>query len=229
MNKILLALALVSLQGIALAQETQSYICLNLGPSIPMGDYASKDYNNPQASFAKIGPEFSLEGVYFFMDYLGVGGKTGLNIQAFDKSAYRDGVINSSPFIVDADIYASPYMNIHSVAGLYINLPVTEKFHITPKVLAGLLITLQADVTTDVYYQNGNYDYYYSDAAAGSTFTPLLAVDFRYVVTDHFMLKVNVEHISATQNIEYDIYGSFIGVEQKVSMLSISASAGLAF
>lgn len=230
MNKIFLILGLISIQGIALAQvNTQSYMSVNIGASLPSGEYAEADFDNSNAGYANAGPDVSIEGVFFFMDYVGIGGKTGANLNFFGKTRFRNDLINNHG-AEDVEFYSSfAYLNIYSVLGLYFNIPVTEKFHITPKILAGAMISETPYTDIDIYYENGDYENYYSDGALSAGFATMFGLDLRYVVTERFMIKANFERLAAKQAYNYDIYGSYIGRQQKVNLYSITVSAGLAF
>lgn len=225
-----LTLTMTLLCGAALAQ-TQSYISLNLGLSNPTADYADADFENNDAGFASTGAEISFEGTYFFIDYVGVGGKVGFNFHSFDKKGYESAIEKAYDKQLSSMEYdiATPYLNFFFQVGPYFNLPVSEKFHITPKVLVGIVGSVSPEVETYYEFTDGDWDYDYKDAYSTSSFAPLFGLDFRYVITDHFMMKLNTEYVTFKSNYGDIITGISTGLEQKVSYFNIMLSAGIAF
>ena len=53
--------------------QVKSYISLYGGISDPLSNYASTDYNNNQAAYAKRGVTFSLDGAYYIYKHLAIG------------------------------------------------------------------------------------------------------------------------------------------------------------
>lgn len=210
--------------GLAQAQETQSYMAINLGVSLPQGDYGETNINNPSSGFAKPGPELSIEGVYYIIDYIGIGGKSGFNYHNFDKIAFRNEYVSKTGADEVYFSSASPYVNVHTCAGLYLNVPVTEKFHISPKALAGVMTTFKAQIDARVDYSNQSDLYFYDDFETALDFAYLLGLDLRYIVTDHFMLKLNFERLAS----KHTFNDNYL-VEYDYNMLSFSLSAGIAF
>ena len=52
--------ALLAMASPSLAQDKKGYIGISLGPSIPLGDLASKDIDNESAGFATSGAIFDI-------------------------------------------------------------------------------------------------------------------------------------------------------------------------
>lgn len=216
--------ALLIFTGNAMAQNAQSYMSINVGGSIPIGDYGSDDINNSTAGFATTGPEGSIEGVFLIIDYFGIGGKTGLNYHKFDQIGFRESAIAQKGA---SDVYfdnASPYVNIYTVLGPYVNVPISEKFHITAKMLAGFLNTFSADVEGYIEYENQAIEYFNKEFETVVDFSYMLGVDFRYIVTDHFMLKANFESLNSKHT-----FSNNYRVEYNYNMFSFTVSAGIAF
>ena len=56
--------ALLAIASPSLAQDKKGYIGISLGPSIPLGDLASKDIDNESAGFATSGAIFDISVAY---------------------------------------------------------------------------------------------------------------------------------------------------------------------
>ena len=229
MNLRFLLLVLLCVQGTAWAQNTKSYFAFNLGASMPAGDYGDVNPNNDNAGYADVGPEVSIEGVYFFSDYVGFGAKFGNNVHFLDQLGYRNSLMQGDNVEEVYINYTYPYTNVYAQVGVFFNLPLTEQFHITPKVMGGMLFSMDAYIDAEIQYENGDYEYIDNTRSTSFTFTPLFGVDLRYVVSDDAMVQLSVDRISAKQDFGYDIYGNFTGKQQRYTWYTISLGVATLF
>jgi hypothetical protein len=101
-NSFLLIILLMISQGFVKAQTTatpapasapvsenpRGYIGISIGPSFPFSDFASKDFDNEQAGFAKNGFNGNISGAYRLGKRFGLAGMLFGTKNAFNESAF---------------------------------------------------------------------------------------------------------------------------------------------
>ena len=71
-------------------QSTNSYLSLQLGPSLSTGDFARKDINNDEAGFAKTGLSVDLNYLYQFNENIGLAASAFFNINSLAIKKIRE-------------------------------------------------------------------------------------------------------------------------------------------
>ena len=137
------ALSCLSLSG--LADNTipeKSFFSFRAGPSVPKGDFASKDANKRAAGFANSGFHVAAEYGGFFNRYFGGALTAGISRNGFDHSAY-----NSQ---TRARLYASSgWRSTYFLGNLLAGLPLGQHFSVYLKGGAGFTLNTYPDVQTN--------------------------------------------------------------------------------
>jgi hypothetical protein len=120
-----------------LAQKKPSFFSVRAGTSIPYAEYCQK--NMEKGSFTLTGANVSAEGAWFFMNKLGVGASAGVNLHPVDVGVLGWEKVQSDPFLSDVYIRSDPYLIITIMTGIYTQIPIKHKFHLTGKVIGGIL------------------------------------------------------------------------------------------
>jgi hypothetical protein len=139
MKRIAIALFLLAIVRTAHSQERASFIGLQAGPSIPLGKYHEKEL--PDGSFTTTGFSTTLEGAWFFLPWLGVGGQAGVSGHPVDVRTLGYEKVQSDPFLDDVYIRSDPYMNYTLYAGAYFEVPLVKRLSFTGKALGGMLLS----------------------------------------------------------------------------------------
>jgi hypothetical protein len=86
--------ALTQLQAQDLEEKsparTLHYLSLQLGPSLPTGDFARKDINSDEAGFAKTGLALDLNYLYQFNENIGLTASAFFNINSLTIKKIRE-------------------------------------------------------------------------------------------------------------------------------------------
>jgi hypothetical protein len=137
MKKILVCILFVGLALVSAAQDKPTFVSLNAGIPIPVGDFHSKEL--PDGGFALAGFSSSLEGAWFFKPWLGIGGNAGFNLSPVDVETLGYEKALDDPFIDEAFVRSDPYFISSFYAGLFFNVPLVQKLSFTGKATGGLI------------------------------------------------------------------------------------------
>jgi len=119
------------------SQNKASFVAINSGISIPVGKYAGNDLQT--GSFALPGFNVNIDGAWYFLSWLGVGGQAGLNLHAVDVSALGYAKVQDDPFLEDVTIRSDPYQVVTSVVGLYARWDILQNLHLQGKLTGGVM------------------------------------------------------------------------------------------
>ena len=137
MRHLFVSLFLILLSVSAFSQNKYSYVGLKGGLSIPVGPYKAKDLET--GCFTELGFTVSVEGAWYFKNYLGVGGQFGLNFHPVDvRSLGWEKVIND-PFLNDLTIRSDPYQIITGAVGLFSRWDFWKVLSLHGKLMGGLM------------------------------------------------------------------------------------------
>jgi len=135
--KSLLLSALIFISGVLFSQEKNSFVAIGSGVSIPVGNYAAK--NLDYGCFTTTGLNFNIEGAWFFLPYLGIGGQVGVNIHPVDVQSLGWERVQADPFLVDVTIRSDSYQMITGALGLYAQWSFWKKLSLQGKLLGGMM------------------------------------------------------------------------------------------
>lgn len=151
MKKLTIALLFFLNFLFAHTQERSGFIGIQAGPSIPLGKY--HDVDLPDGGFATLGMSASLEGAWYFLPWLGVGGQFGAHFHTVNVAWLEYEKEQSDPFINEAYIRSDPYRNYTLYAGAYFQKPILQRLNVTAKLLGGA-------IHSESPYQLYKVDYY---------------------------------------------------------------------
>jgi len=119
------------------SQSTSSFFSIRGGISFPTGKYASWDLQ--KGSFTLPGVTASIEGAWFFLPFLGIGGEAGINFHPIDVTTLGWAKVQNDPFLMDVTIRSDPFQIITGSAGLYGNIYILNKISLQGKMMGGLM------------------------------------------------------------------------------------------
>lgn len=121
----------------AFSQDKNSFISLQGGASFPVGNYAST--NLDYGSFTTTGINLGIEGAWFFLPYLGVGGQAAINYHPVDVSTLGWEKVQADPFLDDVTIRSESYQVATGTIGLYGKWKFWNNLSATGKLLGGVM------------------------------------------------------------------------------------------
>jgi hypothetical protein len=119
------------------AQKKPSFVALRSGFSFPLGEYHSIDLTD--GSFATPGFNVTLEGAWFFIKWLGIGGSAGLNLHPVDVSNLAKEKLMNDSFLTSLIVRSDPYRVITLMAGSFVQYDLKGDFSLTGKLLGGVI------------------------------------------------------------------------------------------
>ncbi len=213
------------------AQDAKGYIGFSLGPSIPMGDLASKDADNNAAGWAKTGAIFDISFGY----KLGNGN--------FGISALLRGQTNPTDAQSLADELANQAAGVNwtvesagwGIGGLMFggfgSFPISEKSSFDTRAMIGFLSATSPEITLTASGPGGTFWFKQSSASTNS-FAYLLGAGFKFDIGKKLYLLTNLDYLGSNPEFKNVETLSSDGTREKStwsqSMGSINISAGLA-
>jgi Outer membrane protein beta-barrel domain len=134
MKKLLLMITVLLISGATMAQGskgkvTKSFLAFHGGPSIPVGDFGSSDFNNEKAGFTKTGFTLNLNYGYNFNKHVGLTGAAFYNRFNLDKSAFLQDL---------PGVNADHWQFYGLTAGPMLNHELSDKVVLDLRVMGGL-------------------------------------------------------------------------------------------
>jgi len=186
-----LILTTVALQ--TFGQEKPSFIGVRSGVSLPFGEYHKKSLDG--GSFTLTGFDVSAEGAWFFHPKFGVGASFGVNMHPVDVQLLGYEKVQSDPFLEDLYIRSNPYLIITGMGGLFVQLPIKNKFSFTGKALCGLLYgETPYQLYKPEYFMTGP-DFYEITPSKDWKFSWQAGFGLRYDITPCYALVFDTEMV----------------------------------
>ncbi|UCG28467.1 MAG: hypothetical protein JSV24_03650 [Bacteroidales bacterium] len=133
-NLLLLFLYLLNCTIVS-GQKKDSFFSVKSGFSYPVGNYARCDLE--KGSFAITGINVNIEGGWYFLPWLGIGGQTGLNRHKLDLQQLAQAKIESDPFLSYITIRSEAFRTESVSAGVYGRWSFLNRFRANGKILGG--------------------------------------------------------------------------------------------
>lgn len=191
------------------------FLSITAGPSIPVSDFASKNFDNSQAGFAKTGVDVNLDFGYQLHQYFGI-------VSTF---LYSNNSLDISDFS-ETGISVDHWQYYGGLAGPMLTLPINEKAKVDFKLLAGItnvnFPTFKIDGTT------------VSNEEWSTSFAMQFGTDLRYNVQRNLYLITKLDYNFMKPNFNISVYDPDGGHEstsgeQKISAVNFSAGLAINF
>jgi hypothetical protein len=184
---------LLMCSSLSQAQDDKGYIGFSLGPSIPLGDLSSKDYDSEEAGWAKTGAVFDLSFAY----RVGTGnfGVTAMlrgQVNPVDEVAYDRELSGEFPGVswkVESDAWKSFGIMI----GVFGSFPVSEQVYFDPRVLVGIANTT-APASTVTAAGPGGTAWVKTDSQSSLSLAYLIGAGFKFNVARNIYLLTNIDY-----------------------------------
>jgi hypothetical protein len=238
-TKILYVVAMLLVTSLTYAQEkARNFIGFTVGASAPMGDFSKSEagsFNNwnNSAGFAKTGFAAGVEGAYYFLPKIGVGGTLYFSDHGgFSKTdVAKLGDSYTDAFGVDESTVSTTgrYRSLNVMIGPYFSFPM-NKFTVDVRLFGGLLKSISTPEMT-VQLEDNTDSKFTQKSSTASAFGWQAGAGFRYALTDKLGLIVRADYFSSSgvtinnQNRTNDA-GRLVTKQQ---MSWLNASAGISF
>ena len=197
MKNIVLGLILLTSISIQLkAQNEKGFIGISLGPSIPLGDLASKNINNSAAGFANTGAIFDVS----FAHKLG-GGKFGITAvlrgqsNPMDVQAMADEFNNQSPG-VNWKVESTSWGVGGFMFGGFVSIPVSNKASFDTRAMIGFLSSISPDYTITASGPGGSV-WVKQGTTTATSFAYMFGAGFKFDVAPRLYLLTNLDYLGS--------------------------------
>jgi len=220
--------------------DRKGFASINLGVSIPTGNFGSDNFNNNDAGFATSGAVFDISFGYKFRPNLGVTAVWRGQANGIDVGTYAQSLANyfgSGSVSVETSAFALGGI----MAGLYGSFPIADKLSFEPRALVGFSTARLPAMTTVAYNSSGTKLITWSqDQAETVTFSYIIGVGAKLDVSKKICLLFNVDFYGAKaewENVREISVGHITGsteirkydYKQNFSTVNISAGFGFRF
>ncbi|HVV54098.1 MAG TPA: outer membrane beta-barrel protein [Mucilaginibacter sp.] len=180
--------------------QVKSYIGLYGGLSVPRGDFASYNYDNNSAGFAKRGVTISIDGAYYFYKNLGIG--ASLAFQDQGELKYNDtyilaqGYTNSFNADYTTVTAVNRYHSLSFLAGPQYSFQY-HKFILDLRASAGFIkVTSTPSLSIVMSGVPEQTDIIDQKSASGTVFGYSGNVGLRYKFSDNWTVGIKSTYIS---------------------------------
>ncbi|HSZ24569.1 MAG TPA: outer membrane beta-barrel protein [Cytophagaceae bacterium] len=199
---IIAAAFFLTIQNLAAQNRTKSFIGLSTGLSAPVGNFAKADAGeignwNNTSGFAKTGYSIGLEGAYFFLPKIGIGGSVTYTDhgQLNNKDANTLASAYQQAFDVDqgAVTTVGRYKTLNAMVGPYLSFPY-KKFTFDVRAMAGILKSFSTP-EVDVVLTDASINYPFSQkSSTASSFGWQTGIGGRYLLMKRISLTLRGDY-----------------------------------
>jgi hypothetical protein len=191
-----------NMRPVTLANQSGSIIIgITGGLSSPFGNYTKTDYSDPKSGFAGAGTNIGITGTWFLNKNFGISALVSYHQYSF-KGLHNLGTGFEKDFFVDSTS-ALTNGNNHSInifVGPYYSLPLSAKFSVDFRVLAGI-----SDATLagwDIINTDGGITHtaITQKPANAVAFGGQAGIGFRYNITNHWAVMLNGDYFYSKPN-----------------------------
>nr|WP_276898445.1 outer membrane beta-barrel protein [Pedobacter kyonggii] len=229
--KLSLFMCLMLVQLTLYAQKN-STIGLNIGASIPINDYASKNPENLIAGLAKTGLSISLNYDLQLIKNFGITAMVRMENNSFDAnslaSTYNKNI--GSNWMVTADEWKS----LNFLFGAFYSLPVKETIQINFKGMIGANSLKQPAIFSTATYQGNSY-YIDKSEKRGLGFSYLLGAGAKIKLSEEIVIQTGLDYCAAKPEFKDVVYSTNLGTttpqtgNTKFTTVNITAGIGYNF
>lgn len=224
-------IALFALITSSYSQDEKGFIGISLGPSIPIGDFASKDVKNSSAGGADPGAIFNLSFSYKLGESnFGIAGLLHGQSNPFNSQVLIDNVFDQS-----APVNLTVESENWEIGGLMLggfgSFPITQKVSFDTRAMIGYLNASSPEFTI-TYSTNAQKGWIKTESASTYSLSYLVGAGFKFDVGKKIYLLTNVDYLSSNPEFTDVSIKSSDGNSQKKtikqSINSINLSVGIA-
>ena len=177
--------------------ERKGFASVNLGVSIPTGNFSSDNFNNNEAGFATGGAVFDISVGYKLRPKLGVTAVWRGQANGIDAATYAQSLANyfgSGSVSIETSAYSLGGI----MAGLYGSFPIAENFRFEPRALIGFSAATLPERTTVAYSSSGTKLVTWSqDQAETVAFSYILGLGGKLDLSKKICLLFNADFYAA--------------------------------
>ncbi|HWQ80828.1 MAG TPA: hypothetical protein VN514_01035 [Ignavibacteria bacterium] len=197
MKKILIVLTLIILTAPLFAQDNKVTINpnkfgaeINAGPSIPYGDFGSKDPYNESAGFAKLGYKIEANVSYHLIDVIDVYLMGFYNSNGTKLSALEDALKQKYGGTWTAG--SRTWNTYGGFIGFEFSYPIYKKVSMGFRAYSGLLNSTAPELTV-----SRGSDFYRQDEKTATSFSYIISINGKYHLARNFFWVLSLDFLGS--------------------------------
>jgi hypothetical protein len=185
----------------SLFSQDRGYIGVSIGPSIPTGDFSSKDMYNQSAGFAKTGAIFDISFGYKLGKNFGLTAILRGQANKVDAQAISDEM--SKEFM--GDFVGTVRTGSWGIGGLlvggYSSISVAKQLNFESRLMLGFLSATSPDMTINLTGPGGT-GWVKQSSTSGTAFAYLAGIGLKYNAGKRVCLLANIDYLGAKPEFE---------------------------
>ena len=226
--KSLAVLMLLSLLAFPSIGQDNGYVALGIGPSIPMGAYASTEEKNEKAGFATTGFLAEISFGYKLVNTIGIGATIRSQMNGFNEKAFTD-IFNAIDPTASISMTSESYKSIGFLAGLYGSFPRSDgNSSLDIRGQIGVLRCQTGDLNFNLNYMGSSGTIKF-EGTTSSSLAYLIGVGYKLNVGDLICLNIGLDFQRASPEFVHvnPITGESEKFEQDISTFNVTIGVGL--
>lgn len=196
MKNLLTLMVILLLNTFSSFSQDKGYIALSLGPSIPLGDFASKDMDKESAGFAKAGAIFDISFGYKLGKHFGISGLLRGQANKTDAQAMANEIAGKIPFDMNVRVESETWSVGALMVGGYGSFPVDKKISIESRLMIGFLSANMPKVTFNLSTTDESA-WVKRSSSTGSSFAYLIGAGIKYDAGKRVCVLANLDYLGA--------------------------------
>jgi hypothetical protein len=225
--------------------DRKGFASINLGFSIPTGNFGSKDFTDNNAGYAATGIVSQITFGYKFHPNIGILGISQGQVNAVNVGDYAQDLANyygaSNPsgntsVAVESSVYSLSGM----MAGLFGSFHITKKLNFEPRFLIGFSTATRPKMTIETYDGGTKLTTFIDEQASALTISYMLGAGAKFDLSDKICLLSNIDFNAAKaywKNVQSISIGHITDIiemekfdhQQKFRAINISIGVGFRF
>lgn len=202
-----------------------SYVAINGGYSLPNSNFGKMEGTLNYGTFVNPGMNLGVEGAYFYSENIGFGMLVNVHYHTIDLDRLEQNYLDYYPEYLQAKADVKPFVTIAPMMGFFADLPVSDQFSFTFKLLSGFYIARKPE--GKVVLSGPLPRTYDEQFAVATNFAIYTSAGIRYSPFYHWSLHLNAEFVSS--NFEFEFKNDGKDVIQKQLVRSILFTAAIAY
>jgi len=228
MKKLLLVASFIFLFVSMYGQgEKTAMFKLRGGVSLPFDSFGKNSGKLDYSGFTMSGSNFGAEAVYFYGKNVGFGGLLSYSSFKIDNERLAGAYINSNINYDTAFVNVNSFKTIVGVMGFYFDLPVSDYFAFTMKMLVGSHIVQKPKGSVSVETKMGLNEAFNETAVFDSQFAIYTSAGIRINPYENWNVTIEVDYVGS--NLEFDYKRNGIPTRTKSEVKYLVFSFGIAY
>jgi hypothetical protein len=201
MKNLLFFILIITLTGSASLAQDKGYIAVSVGPSIPTGDFASKDMGNESAGFANTGAIFDISFGYKIGKNFGVSALLRGQANNADAQAISDEMAKRLTPGINNTVSAGSWGVGGLLVGGYASFPIIKQLSFESRLMTGFVSATSPGMTINLSSQSSSA-WVKQSSSSGIGLAYLAGIGIKYDVASRVCLISNIDFLGS--NLQFD-------------------------